>query len=54
MNERIKKYDKNNNLIYYKSSYGNECWYKWENNDRIRITEKEYKEIEFRKKEKNI
>ncbi len=47
------KYDENNNLIYYTSSFGYEHWLKYgENNRRIEITEKEYKEIEFRKKEK--
>ena len=93
MNKEIRKYDKNNNLIYSKGTSGLECWYKydennneihykgsdgyeywykydennnkiycneggnkfwfkWENNNRINITEKEYKEIEFRKQEK--
>ncbi len=74
MSEKIREYDKNNNLIYYKSSggyefwkeydknsnlihrknnKGNRYWYKYdENNKCINITEKEYKDIEFRKKEK--
>ncbi len=98
MSEEIKKYDKNNNLIYFKNSKGSEYWmgydknnnkihnktsygfeewakydennnvihskyidsyncynhwYKYdENNKQIGITEKEYKDIEFRKKEK--
>ena len=43
------KYDKNYNLIHEKDNKGDECWYK---HDRIIITEKEYKEVEFRKKEK--
>ncbi len=48
------EHDENNNIIYTKDSEGlREEWYKYdENNKRIRITEKEYKEIEFRKKEK--
>ena len=74
-NKEIKKYDKNNNCIYWKNSNGFECWYKYNENNNIiyyrdiddyeywykyngenkpiEITEKEYKEIEFRKKKKN-
>ena len=51
--ESWQEFDGNNNLIYYKNSNGYESWYKYDkNNERINITEKEYKEIEFRKKEK--
>ncbi len=46
------EYDENNNLIYQKDCEGNEFWHKWENNNRIKITEKEYKWIEFKKQEK--
>ncbi len=47
------KYDENNNLVYSKRSFGYENWYKCDkNNKRIKITEQEYKEIEFRKQEK--
>ncbi len=50
--EYYREYDENNSLIHHKSSEW-EYWYKYdENNKRIIITEKEYKEIEFRKKEK--
>ena len=53
MSKEIERYDENNNLIYYTSSFGYEHWLKYgENNRRIEITEQEYKEIEFRKKEK--
>ena len=51
--ERWQKYDENNNLIHFKNSDGGESWYKYDKNNRkIVITEQEYKEIEFRKKEK--
>ncbi len=50
--EYWQKYDENNKIIYSKDSDGDECWCKWENNKSIEITEKEYNEIEFRKKEK--
>ena len=48
------EHDENNNIIYTKDSEGlREEWYKYDKlNKRINITEKEYKEIEFRKKEK--
>ncbi len=46
------EYNKNNNLIHYKDSTGLEYWYKWDNGEEIEITEKEFKNIEFRKKEK--
>ncbi len=47
------KYDKNNKLIYEKYfNFGREYWYKWDNNKQIEITEQEFNEIEFRKKEK--
>ena len=50
--EYWKKYD-GNNRIYYKNSNGEETWFKWTKNGApIKITEQEYKEIEFRKKEK--
>ena len=53
IDERWYKYDENNKLIYCKISDGREVWYKQDrNNKNIYITEKEYKEIEFRKKEK--
>ena len=46
------EYDENNREIHYKSIIW-EVWQKYdENNNRIAITEQEYKEIEFRKKEK--
>ncbi len=51
--EYWKKYDERNNLIYWKNNLNCECWYKYdENNNYFIITEQEYKEIEFRKKEK--
>ncbi len=74
MSEIIKKYDENNNLIYFKDVDGFEEWRKFDDNRyliyhklyydyenwymysdlgrRIEIKEKEYKNIEFRKKEK--
>ena len=47
-------YDENDNLIYWKYySSGYKGWYKYDENDnKIKITEQEYKEVEFRKKEK--
>ncbi|KKK88838.1 hypothetical protein LCGC14_2739130 [marine sediment metagenome] len=40
-------------LDNYKDSIENEYWYKYnKNNEKINITEQEYKEIEFKKKEK--
>ena len=51
--ENWQKYDENNNIIHYKSSNGTESWCKYDKKGRtIYITEKEYKEIEFRKWEK--
>ncbi len=51
--ESWRKYDENNNEIHYRNNEGKEYWYKYdENNNSIDITEQEYKEIEFRKKEK--
>ncbi len=36
MSKRIREYDENNNLIYYKDSSGYEEWYKFDkNNNRI-------------------
>ena len=47
------EYDEDNRRIHFKTNINIEFWYKWnKNNDMIEITEKEYKEIEFRKKEK--
>ena len=47
------KYDENNNRIHFKNNYGLEYWYKYgKNNNRIKISEQEYKKIEFRAKEK--
>ena len=47
------EYDENNREIYYKSCNGYGCWYKYnKSGNRIEITEKEYNDIEFRKKEK--
>ena len=43
----------NNKLIHFRNCVGWEYWKKYdENNKSILITEKEYKNIEFRKKEK--
>ena len=51
--ESIYKYDENNNLIYWKHANEDEFWREYdENSNEIEITEQEYKEIEFRKKEK--
>ncbi len=51
--EYWKKYDEFSNLIHYKDSYSIKYWWKYdENNEPMEITEKEYKDIEFRKKEK--
>ena len=48
-----REYDGNNNIIYSKSSTGFESWSKYdENNNKIKITEKELKELIFQKKEK--
>ena len=49
-NEIWRKYDENNNLIHDKDSNGYEYWFKYNENKQILITEKEFKEIEFRKK----
>ncbi len=48
------EYDENNNKIHYKDNDDFEEWYKYdnENNEKIKITKKEYKEIKFRKEEK--
>ena len=47
------EYDENNNLIYFKHIDDYEYWYKYnKDNERIKISEKEFKEIEFRKQEK--
>ena len=47
------EFDENNDLIYYKNTLDNEFWYKYDkNNKQINITEQEYKELKFRKKEK--
>ena len=45
----IKEFDENNNLIYIKDSYGLEKWYKWENNEQIEITQKEFERIKRNK-----
>ena len=46
------EFDGNNDEIHCRNNKGDKAWYKWKNDNRIYITEKEYKEIEFRKKEK--
>ncbi len=47
------KYNENGNLIYYKNPKGLEYWWKHDENNRATaITKKEFKEIEFRKQEK--
>ena len=54
--EEWRKYDEDNNEIYYRDTryFLEGSWHKYgENGEYIKeITEKEYKEIEFRKKEK--
>ncbi len=51
--EYWQEYDENNREIYYKNSNGWEYWKKYDkNNNVIIIIEKEFKEIKFRKKEK--
>ncbi len=51
--ESWKEYDENNRKIHWKHSNGDEDWYKFdEKNNLTFITEKEYKEIEFRKQER--
>ena len=35
MEEQVKEYDENNNLIYYKDALGFENWYKYDENNRI-------------------
>ncbi len=51
--ERWWEYDENNNLIYKKYAHGGEFWYKYdEKSNWAKITEKEYKEIEFQKVKK--
>lgn len=48
--EYWKKFDESNNEIYCKNSLGEEDWWRYDEGDkRIRITEQEYKEIEFKK-----
>ncbi len=48
-----KEYNKNNKIIHFKTFFGDEIWWKYDESDIASyITEKEYKEIEFRKKEK--
>ena len=34
-NKEIKEYDKNNNLVYYKGSFGLEFWYKYDKNSNL-------------------
>ncbi len=46
------EFDGDNDEIHCRNNKGDKAWYKWKNDNRIYITEKEYKEIEFRKKEK--
>ncbi len=41
------KYNKNNRVIYYKDYDGNECWFKYENNGQIKITKKEFEQINY-------
>ena len=51
--ESWQKFDENNRVIYYKNSIRTEYWCKYDDNSNsIYITEQEYKNIEFRKKEK--
>ena len=51
--EYWQEFDENNNLIHYKSSDDYEYWYRYnDSGEKIEITEKEYNDIEFRKKEK--
>ncbi|MEK0341922.1 MAG: hypothetical protein QQN40_07480 [Nitrosopumilus sp.] len=46
------EYDENNRIICYKDSGRDECWYKYdENNNREEITEKEFLEIKYAKKQ---
>ena len=48
-----REYDKNNKLFHQKQENGCDYWFKYNEDDKpICITEKEYKEIEFQKKEK--
>ncbi len=52
--EEWQKYDENNRIIYYKSSIDTDYGYWYMYSDlgrRIEITEQEFLEIEFRKKE---
>ncbi len=47
------EFDENNRKIHWKDSAGSESWYKYnKNNIRLKITEQEYRNIEFRKQEK--
>ncbi len=47
------EFDENNHLVHIKNTNGYEYWYKYDGSGKqIKITEKEYKEIEFRKQEK--
>ena len=45
--EKWYTYDKKANKIYDKDNLGNESWYKYDkNNERIEITQQEFKQIE--------
>ena len=53
-NKEIKEYDKNNNLIHFKNSYGSESWYKCYKDKRIEITKQEFKQIERNKEKQEL
>jgi len=49
------KFDKNNNCIYHKNSSGLEIWQEYdENNNEIKISEKEFKKIKKDKEYKEF
>ena len=49
MNDEIREYNKNHNLIHYKNSDGFESWGEYdENNNRVEITGQELENIKIR------
>ncbi len=51
--ESWREYDENNRKIHWKHSDGSECWYKCDKNNHCTIIiEQEYKELKFRREEK--
>ena len=52
--EYWREFDENNNRNYYKNSNGCELWFKWEDGERIEITQQEFKQIKRNKRQKEF